>query len=338
VSYTISDGNGGTAIAKLVIDINGVNDAPIGTPLAPAVALEGTPIAIPTAANFVDPDTGDVLKFTATGLPPGLAIDLNTGVISGTPTVGSGGSGPYTVTVYADDGHGGKTPETFVLKVEVPSGNPPIPVPQPLPGPKAPPSGVPVPHRPIITNAVGEFDSLNSAPDFGRDVISDLVEWLGKQGHSASWMAGLFDAMEHTPYAGDTLGLQLSHGGQNVLGARSLVYDSVVFVGIDQMQQGAEVTRIEGLNGALPNYVAHIGRSDIVINVPAGQEYIDVSVRGTAPDGAKLRWNIRVFGQSGEIRPIEVGEKQAALSQNAAQWAMAHLSKNYTKQIFNKKS
>ena len=47
-----------------------------------------------------DPD-GTALTYSASGLPPGLAIDLTTGVISG--TIVSTAEGTYTVTVRASD-------------------------------------------------------------------------------------------------------------------------------------------------------------------------------------------------------------------------------------------
>ena len=54
-------------------------------------------------AAATDPDIGDVLGYTATGLPPGLGIDLSSGLISGTITFAATGVYPVTITV-ADDG------------------------------------------------------------------------------------------------------------------------------------------------------------------------------------------------------------------------------------------
>ncbi|MGG4776225.1 retention module-containing protein [Paenalcaligenes sp. Me52] len=64
---------------------------------------------------FSDPD-GHPLTFTATGLPPGLTIDPNTGVISGTldRSASQGGQGGvYTVVVTAKDPYGGSVDLPF---------------------------------------------------------------------------------------------------------------------------------------------------------------------------------------------------------------------------------
>lgn len=44
------------------------------------------------------------LTYSATGLPSGLSIDPNTGVISGTLPADASENSPYTVTITADDG------------------------------------------------------------------------------------------------------------------------------------------------------------------------------------------------------------------------------------------
>ena len=66
--------------------------------------------------DFHDPD-GDPLVFTATGLPPGLAIDPATGVVSGTiaPTIVA--STAYAVAVTATDDRGASVREAFTFAV-----------------------------------------------------------------------------------------------------------------------------------------------------------------------------------------------------------------------------
>lgn len=54
------------------------------------------------------------LQYSATGLPTGVSIDEDTGVVAGTPTVT--GVFPVTVTATADDGNSAS--QTFNLTVE----------------------------------------------------------------------------------------------------------------------------------------------------------------------------------------------------------------------------
>jgi large repetitive protein len=136
VSYTISDGNGGTATATLILTINGVNDAPVvidpanpGTPSNPNPAADplhvippvsttdgATPAPIDVGAIIKDPD-GDPLVFTATGLPRGMSIDPATGIISGTLPHDASVSGPYTVVVTGTDPSGAATSTEVVYQV-----------------------------------------------------------------------------------------------------------------------------------------------------------------------------------------------------------------------------
>ena len=63
---------------------------------------EGDTISLAVSAS--DSNPGATPAFTATGLPPGLSIDTGTGAISGTLAAGTAASGPYSVTVSANDG------------------------------------------------------------------------------------------------------------------------------------------------------------------------------------------------------------------------------------------
>jgi hypothetical protein len=79
--------------------VSNVNGAPVFTQPANQTSAEGSDASITLAAT--DPD-GDVLTFTATGLPAGAGVNAATGLISGTP--GYTSAGTYTVTATVTDG------------------------------------------------------------------------------------------------------------------------------------------------------------------------------------------------------------------------------------------
>ena len=62
---------------------------------------EGDTVALQIQASDID---SSPLIYTVTGLPDGLAIDPNTGLISGTIAPGSSANGPFSPTVTASDG------------------------------------------------------------------------------------------------------------------------------------------------------------------------------------------------------------------------------------------
>ena len=123
-SYTIDDGQGGTDIASVNLDVVKVNDAPIVTPsVAGEPALpgqrdqDGDRVELNVSAPFSDID-GDVLTFTATGLPDGLSIDPQTGIITGTLPPGTSANGPFNVTITASDSDGASVSTSFVWTVD----------------------------------------------------------------------------------------------------------------------------------------------------------------------------------------------------------------------------
>lgn len=123
-SFTViaDDGNGGTATSTVTIDVTPVNDAPeaVGTldDLNGEDAQSG--ISVDVSSGFRDVD-GDALRYTATGLPPGLSIDPETGVISGTIDNSASVDGPYTVVVTATDPSGESATQTFEWVVTNPA-------------------------------------------------------------------------------------------------------------------------------------------------------------------------------------------------------------------------
>ncbi|MXP41917.1 tandem-95 repeat protein [Altererythrobacter soli] len=129
VTYTISDGEGGTDTATLLVTVTGTHDGPVAVGTLPGQSNEDadTVVSIDVTAAFADVDASDTLTYTATGLPPGLTLDPVTGRISGTidnsaSQSGTAGNPPgtYTVVVTADDGHGGTVSQSFDWTVSNP--------------------------------------------------------------------------------------------------------------------------------------------------------------------------------------------------------------------------
>ncbi|MDO7086205.1 Ig-like domain-containing protein, partial [Pseudocolwellia sp. AS88] len=122
INYRISDGAGSFSTATVTVTVTPANDAPIvNTPLPAEAAIDGQTVSINFSPYFSDVD-GDTLSFTATGLPSGISIDANTGVVSGTFENNASVSSPYNITITASDDSGATVSESFDWSV----ANPPL--------------------------------------------------------------------------------------------------------------------------------------------------------------------------------------------------------------------
>lgn len=105
----VSDGKGGVDTITVNVTITPFNDAPVVTNPGRQTSSEGAVVSLQIAASDIDLDT---LTYSASGLPPALAISPTTGLISG--TIGNGIVGnTYPVTVTVTDGAGGSTQVAF---------------------------------------------------------------------------------------------------------------------------------------------------------------------------------------------------------------------------------
>ena len=89
-------------------------DPSFEAPLVDRSNREGDRITITPEVS--DPD-GDDLSFSATGLPSGVSINGDTGVISGTLGYSSAHSSPYATVVEVKDSLGGKDHESFIWTI-----------------------------------------------------------------------------------------------------------------------------------------------------------------------------------------------------------------------------
>jgi hypothetical protein len=103
VTVTANDGQGSAnslASTTFYWFVTNVNRPPVLSAIPDQTNAENTPITLNVIAT--DPDTDDVLTYSATGLPASLSISPTTGTISGTLSYTS--QGPHWVTVKVFDG------------------------------------------------------------------------------------------------------------------------------------------------------------------------------------------------------------------------------------------
>jgi len=113
VTAQVSDGRGGVASQAFVWTITAAaNQAPTLAAVANQTTTVGQSVSLALSAS--DPD-GDALSYSASGLPPGLAINASSGLISGSPTTAD----TYNVTVQVSDGRGGVASQAFVWTINI---------------------------------------------------------------------------------------------------------------------------------------------------------------------------------------------------------------------------
>ncbi|MCX7555725.1 Ig-like domain-containing protein [Xanthomonadaceae bacterium JHOS43] len=124
-SITVTATNSGTpptASQTFIITVHNVNQDPVvsSTPLEDRIDGEGNTITgFSVATAFEDSDPGDELIFSVPPgtLPPGVVLEPNTGLISGTLSQTAAVGSPYTITITADDQQGGTISDSFVWTV-----------------------------------------------------------------------------------------------------------------------------------------------------------------------------------------------------------------------------
>ena len=114
-TYTIADGNGGSATANITVTVSAVDDAPVATDDA-ASGPEDAALVLDVVANDNDGDGGRVSVATLTQPAHGtVSIAAGTGSISYSPEANFSGTDRFTYTV--TDGTGESAPATVTLTI-----------------------------------------------------------------------------------------------------------------------------------------------------------------------------------------------------------------------------
>ena len=120
IRVTATDRQGASASLEFDLFIIRYNEPPfVVAPVPDQEAVEGIAYSLNLAANFDDPDEGDVLSFSASGLPSSgtLRLDPATGVLSGTAIRADTRDEPYTIVVQAQDRAGATATLNFQLLI-----------------------------------------------------------------------------------------------------------------------------------------------------------------------------------------------------------------------------
>jgi len=117
-TYTIADGNGGTAVGTVGVTVDPVNDQPIAVNDSASTAYQ-TSVEVAVLANDSDVD-GDGLTITQASTPGAGSAVVDGSLVRYTPNAGFTGFDAFTYTV--SDGAGGSASATVTVSV----GSPPV--------------------------------------------------------------------------------------------------------------------------------------------------------------------------------------------------------------------
>ena len=113
ISYAITDGNGGTDVAEIVVDVTPVNDDPVANDDIAETPVD-TPVIVDLLGNDSDLDD-DPLTLVNPTSPNGTVVDNGDGTVTFTPNPGY--EGPAEITYTVEDGKGGQDTGTAVVNV-----------------------------------------------------------------------------------------------------------------------------------------------------------------------------------------------------------------------------
>ena len=349
---TADDGHGG--LAQQTFTIDAVNRPPVVTQRTPDQAgSSGNPSSVDAGRAFGDPDAGDKLAYSATGLPPGLSIDPNTGQISGTPTAGAARSQPYQVTVTATDADGASASETFAWTIQ--SVSPSIlPLPRNIPpvyfDVEAPPTfattddvvldainlttgnqeqSVVIQAQEIVLSTVDNAQPLErqqplDTPGAGIVRSGAATDEKGDRfGRTQSALDEGLGGFSTSSYVGSSLRdtSLLTGRGTTTLNLETMVRDGVLTLSFDNASRVAcvvpvaryQITLADG--EPLPIWLHATGKGVVSGKVPPGVQVIDIKVRATLTNGIVIERIVSIRADNGSIEfAAPVMQKNAGLS------------------------
>ena len=121
ITYTLSDGNGGSTTATVIVTVIGTNDSPVMMNDSTTVSQNSSSNSINVLANDSDPDGDSLTVTTATATNGTVTINAD-GTLGYVPN--DGFSGADTITYTVSDGNGGTGTATVAVTVNQNNGVP----------------------------------------------------------------------------------------------------------------------------------------------------------------------------------------------------------------------
>jgi hypothetical protein len=344
ITYTVSDGNGGTDTSTLQLVMIPVNDAPVSDGLILST-VQDAPVSGIVPATDVD---GDTLTFSGPVEAPanGTAFVRADGSVTYVPRFGFSGADSFVVSI--DDGNGGITTATVLIDVkqttaaivdpetsltQIPqeqlrSGEPLVidgiildtandiqqlggqSIHQSLQG--------------IVLETVNQITPLEGMKGLGTDALArgepihrtvDL-ERLARQAASAFpgtrdfWDVGSLTSFSLRMDVSGLGGLAASSAGQQIV-VDTMFRENMLFVEITNtlgVASGASVTDYTILRSdgrPLPQWVNTADRGLLLATVPADRGGLDLKIMAHLSDGTTITRLVEIQLSNGEIQELE---------------------------------
>ncbi|MEE9313508.1 MAG: tandem-95 repeat protein, partial [Rhizobiaceae bacterium] len=216
ISYSVEDGNGGTAVGSVAVNVNTINDAPLAGSVGAQATTENTAlnnILVLPSASDVDGDTLSIVAGSGSALNGVVSINGD-GTLNYTPNINFNGSD--TVSYSVTDGNGGVVVGTVDIAVAS-VNNTPI-------------AGLPSAQTTNEDVALNNINVLSAASDIDGDTLT-------VQAGSASALNGAVSingdgTLNYTPnadyFGSDTISYTVDDGnGGTAAGSISVTVNSV---------------------------------------------------------------------------------------------------------------
>lgn len=309
VSVSVSDGDDTTIITfNWVI----INPAPqIVSELESIHASVDSNVSILTESFFIDPDN-DKITYSAEGLPNGVTIDRNTGVISGAINSDAieqspNSNGIYLVKIIANDGEGGIVHHTFsyIISEEIPFHEEPV---SDVLLPDGPTTNPPSLEEDLISDDIILSDTLNNIDPLGihlnldadgNSAISDTIGWIEATRAALGIIPGSDKGdIYSNAYTGEDKQFFI---GDKLLSLRTLGTKDRVFLQVTDKNAIYNV-EVESINGKpKPAWIDSYSENLLVLTRPATIDAVDIVLNISKASGSEFKIEFKLEFLSGKL-------------------------------------